>query len=309
MPPPLIPPAHLRPTSRHTSSWHTSAPLVRLAFAPSPGTPLPHRPATPPPHRPGTMGQHPGTPLVPARLRPSSRPAQSPGMPPTHIPARLRPSARHASLGPPTLVLARLRPIGPAHLHPIGPALWAHAPSSGTPPPLIPARPKSRHASAPHPACLCPIGPAHLCPIGLAHFRPIGLAHLRPSYLRAPGPPTRPASAPRPCLPPLLSQPLEAIANLSTRSQQKSYVTKIQQGRGRRRWRLSPASTACFHGVRNRTHSSSPTHSSSLNKCLHNFEGHSSTFMLLSCWRIKLVSNPKGSHSISTHCLLRLKQS
>jgi hypothetical protein len=79
---------------------------------------------------------------IPARLSPSSRPAQSPGMPPTHIPT--------------TLVLARLCPIGPACLHPIRPARWAYAPSSGTPPPLIPARSKSesRHASAPHPARL-----------------------------------------------------------------------------------------------------------------------------------------------------------
>jgi hypothetical protein len=132
-----IGPAHLRPTSRHT---------------PRPGTPLPHWSVR---HSPQVLARlcpigpahlHPIGPArwahIPARLSPSSRPAQSPGMPPTHI--------------PPTLVLARLCPIGPARLHPIGPARWAYAPSSGTPPPLIPARSKSesRHASAPHPARL-----------------------------------------------------------------------------------------------------------------------------------------------------------
>ncbi len=76
----------------------------------------------------------------------------------------------------------------------------------------------------------------------------------------------------------------------------------------RRRSRLSPASTACFHGVSNRIHSSSRTHSSSLNKCLHKFEGHSPTSMLLSCWRIKLGSNPKGSHSISTNYFRSLRR-
>jgi hypothetical protein len=159
----------------------------------------------------------------------------------------------------------------------------------------------------PHIRHACPIGPAHLCPICLAHFphRTGTPPPLIPARPRAPDPTrlrpsARSASAPQPAS--------RSNCNLSTRSQQESYMTRIQQGRGRRRSRLSPASTACFHGVSNRTHSSSRTHSSGLNKCLHNFEGHSSTSMLLSCWRIKLGSNPKGSHSISTHGLRRFKQ-
>ena len=160
------------------------------------------------------------------------------------------------------------------------------------PPPLIPARPKSRHASAPHPGTPLPHRPGPPPPLIPARPRAPDPTRLRPS--------ARSASAPQPAS--------RSNCNLSTRSQQESYMTRIQQGRGRRRSRLSPASTACFHGVSNRTHSSSRTHSSGLNKCLHNFEGHSSTSMLLSCWRIKLGSNPKGSHSISTHGLRRFKQ-
>ena len=232
-----------------------------------------------------------------------------PGTPQPLFPAR--PKSRHAS--------------NPHPSYPSPGTPLPHRP--GTPPPHRPGtmglRPKFRHASAPHPgplqvrvpACLRPTSGTPAPSVRLTsapsawHTSPIGPAHLRPSYLRAPGPPTRPASAPRPGLLPLLSPPLEAIVNLFTRSQQESYVARIQQGRGRRRSRLSPASTACFHGVSNSTHSSSRTHSSSLNKCLHNFEGHSSTSMLLSCWRIKLGSNPKGSHSISTRCLRRFTQS
>jgi hypothetical protein len=61
-----------------------------------PGTPLPHRHDPPPPHRHDQPSPH-------------------------------RPGP------PPTLVLACLCPIGPAYLHPMGPARWVHAPHPGPP--------------------------------------------------------------------------------------------------------------------------------------------------------------------------------
>jgi hypothetical protein len=145
MPPPLIParpgplvPAHLHPTSRHT---------------PRPGTPPPHWPGTPPPHRPGTMGprpkfrhasaSHPGPPQVPACLRPTSGTPlpHRPGSPLPHLPGTLPP---HRTGTPPPLIPARPRAPDPTRL-----------------------RPSARSASAPQPASRSNCKSYHPIPAGI----------------------------------------------------------------------------------------------------------------------------------------------